>query len=1265
MKCPQCQTELPDSSRFCMTCGGTLQTTTVCGLCQHPNPSDAKFCLQCGGVLFESAPTQPSRALTLFAAGRYTLKRLLGEGRMKKVYLASDNLLEREVALALLKTETLGEQAKVRIKREAQLMARLGDHPNILAVYDMGESDGQLYMVLPVMPGGRLEDLIAAEPDRQLTIGRIVEVAKDVCRGLNHAHSRAIIHRDLKPSNVFLNLEGSAQIGDFGLALALELSRLTDSNIIMGTASYMSPEQATGGEITAKSDFYSLGVILYEMVTGKPPFTGDDTAAIVAQHINMLPVLPSRLRAETPKTLNTLILKLLEKDPKKRPKSASDILKTLEAIHVTDTTQTLISEAVTAGGLPDQQVFVGRDPELKQLEADYDRAASGQGMIVMLSGEAGIGKSSLCERLTAYVSMRGGNTLRGYCQESSIPYLAFVDVMRTYIINTNAAALRKNLGSTAADVARIVHELKDKLKIRLRTAGDPQEERYRLMQAVSGFLTNISQSKPLLVIIEDLHIADRGSLEMLLHVVRSLGKASLLVVGTCRDTELDRNQPLLEALADMKRIPNYRLMKLYDLSVEEVGLMLSASTGQATPGDLVTAVYERTEGNPLFVSEMLRFFADTRLYKSPGKGIEGGLKVTGQKVKTMGIPEGLHGVISKRLSRLSSGCNRILSIGSVVGREFYLELVKRLAQIPDSELFSALKEAKRAMILEEHIKVGADVSYRFGHDFYRKTIYEEMVAPERNDIHKQVAQFLEEVYAANREEHAVELTEHFSHSSNPFDLSKAVTYGEMAAKQAQQVYAHGEAVRIWEHTIKVQEALDAGDKVKLCDLLLALSEALINQGEPRQVLDAEAPMAWALAEAISDVERSSRVCHLAMLALFYYGIETAGRTPEAVLWAERAKHTASPGTVASVRADTAVGIVKCVNLHLEEGVTILTRAVENARTLGNSDAYCWAVATWILYASGFNHDNELLSRANELVKSSRDGISSAVLVWTLVMICDTFLDHGKRPRAEEVWHELQSLIERNGQVRHLVFLMAGNALFATLDGELEKAVNIINQIKKYGEEQGSVELTLGPIFIIGMRPLLYLGMLENALEYFATPFRSSAARALCLAYQGQVAVATQLLEERIAPRYTDKFEETKDETPVYEDTLLLETAVLVGNHKAADSLLRRLGKCKSRTTGMFHATCIDRHMGAAATLLGRYDEARQHYQKALRISSEMRFRPEIALTRLQMAELILAHYPDEEDQALKHLDFGIKEFRDMKMQPSLEQSLKLRNRSGG
>ncbi|MFQ6029890.1 MAG: serine/threonine-protein kinase, partial [Dehalococcoidia bacterium] len=226
---------------------------------------------------------------TSFANGRYEVKRFLGEGGKKKVYLAHDSLLDRDVAFALIKTEGLDEVSRTRIAREAQAMGRLGAHPHIVTVFDLGEHEGQPYMVTELMGGGDVEGVIDDATDHRLSPEQAIDIAQDTCRGLEFAHSRGIVHRDLKPGNVWLTGEGVAKIGDFGLAVAIDRSRLTSEGMMVGTVSYMPPEQAMGGEVTPRADLYSLGAMLYEMVTGRPPFLGDDSVAIIGQHINTPP----------------------------------------------------------------------------------------------------------------------------------------------------------------------------------------------------------------------------------------------------------------------------------------------------------------------------------------------------------------------------------------------------------------------------------------------------------------------------------------------------------------------------------------------------------------------------------------------------------------------------------------------------------------------------------------------------------------------------------------------------------------------------------------------------------------------------------------------------------------------------------------------------------------------------------------------------------------------------------------------------------------
>jgi serine/threonine protein kinase len=231
------------------------------------------------------------------------------------------------VAFALIKAANLDEASRSRIFREAQAMGRLGDHPHIVQIYDMGQEPstgsgqgrGQPYMILPLMPGGDVEGLIEKLPDHKLPVERAIQVAKDVCRGLDFAHRQGFIHRDLKPGNVWLTREGIVKIGDFGLAVTLDRSRLTAEGMMVETVSYMPPEQALGGEVTPRSDLYSLGCMLYEMVTGRPPFLGDDPVAIIGQHINTPPVAPTWHNGQCSRPLEALILRLLAKDRRSGP----------------------------------------------------------------------------------------------------------------------------------------------------------------------------------------------------------------------------------------------------------------------------------------------------------------------------------------------------------------------------------------------------------------------------------------------------------------------------------------------------------------------------------------------------------------------------------------------------------------------------------------------------------------------------------------------------------------------------------------------------------------------------------------------------------------------------------------------------------------------------------------------------------------------------------------------------------------------------------
>ena len=1266
MKCPKCGYNNRKGVGSCGGCGQPLIAKRTCPQCGHANPQGNKFCGKCGHSLVELAPETlpPTPIPTSFAKGRYTVKEFLGEGGKKKVYLAHDTVLDRDVAFGLIKAQELDDAARSRITREARALGKLGDHPNIMTIYDFGEEGNQPYVVLPLMAGGDVDDLIRKAPEHRLPIPQAMKIIREVCKGLEYAHSKGIIHRDIKPGNVWLSGEGTAKVGDFGLALAVDVSRLTDEGMMVGTYHYMPPEQAMGGEITPRADLYSVGAMLYEMVTGRPPFTGDDTVAIIGQHINTPPVSPNWHRPDLSPALAALIMRLLEKDPYKRPASATEVLEVIEAIEEgkAEKLSTEESEALAENPLY-RRVFVGREAELRQLQSAFDAAASGQGSVMIVVGEPGIGKTALTEQLATYVSLRSGRVLLGHCYEEgsfSLPYLAFVEALRTYAQARDISQLRKELGTGAPNVARIVSDVRERLKIQPRPQRDPEEERYQLLQAVSDFLGSAAVAQPLLIVLEDLHSADKGTLEMLEHVARNLAGKRVLVVGTYRDVDVDRTHPLSAALAELRRLPKFARLLLRGLNVDEVRKLVSSIAGPDVPWGLAEAVYRQTEGNPLFVQEVVRYLAEEGVITRES----GRWRAKSDTPVEMHIPDGLRDVIGRRLSRLSESCNEVLSVAAIIGRDFQLEVLQRVTGIADDELFKALGEAKKMAVVEERTNVGAMVNYRFAHAFFRRILYEETIAPRRIRLHQQVARALEEVYKNRLAEHAAELAEHFSYSSASADLEKAIGYGELAAKRATDVYSFGEAVRLLEQALEVQEILDPEDKVKRCDLLLALGWARYYDHEYQHVLDSEAPMALSLAEAMGDIQRSCQACELAIRVLVCATFAAGFSTTEAMKWVKALDQYASPNTADRAWADYAIGATKVAAGDVDGGVRLYRESTLLARRLGDENAL---VTIGVAYLSWCPSVGEYIEEGRQIadeMKRMWDRAEPLAMLWARLFTGSFFLKLGERQHAEQIHHGLFA----SGRLARMEVSQyvcpSVRASYQIMDGQLEEAAESRNDVLRFGAELGAPEAAAVLARWSESRLSGYLGWGVEGLRrsdertqttgFPATP----TTRGYCLYYlvcAGQAELAIAMLDE-VVNRYAADPEKIKDSFTT--QVLLLEAAVLAHHTRAAEVLSTVLCDTPFKTTGLANPTCVARHLGGAAALLGRYEEARKYYQEAITVCTEMAFRPELALTRLQFAELVLEHYPNEKKEAVGHLAFCIPEFRAMKMQPALERALR-------
>ncbi len=788
-----------------------------------------------------SAPPLP----TSFASGRYNVRSFLGEGAKKRVYLAHDTKLDRDVAFALIKTEGLDADGIVRVRREAQAMGRLGDNAHIVMILDTGDEGGAPFIVSQYRGGGSVEDLLTKAEQHRIPAERAMKIGEQVCQALTHAHGRGIIHRDLKPGNVWLDSDGNAALGDFGLAITIDRSRMTMQGMMVGTVAYMPPEQALGRTPDARSDLYALGAMLYEMVAGRPPFLGDDAVGVISQHINTAPVAPSWHEPSVPKPLEALVLRLLAKSPDERPASAQDVAQELRRILDRSTVEpppsSLHPDAITDLRGINWGFFVGRREEMEGLKGSLEDALSGKGSLAMLVGEPGIGKTRLAEEFGVYSGLRGAQVLTGHCYEgeSSLPYRPFVEAFRQYTRSRPDAELRTQLGPGAPEIATLVSEIRQRFPdIEEAPKLDPEAERLRLFESVTEFLHNASTAQPLVLHLDDLHWADKPSLLLLQHLAQRSAHDRLLILGAYRDVELDRTHPLSETLGALRRLPHYRRVLLRGLPQDSVVDLLSiidpSEEGAPARQALAAALYQETEGNPFFIREVLAHLIET------GKIVHEGGRWVGRvtSVSELGIPEGVREVIGRRLSRLSDGCNRMLTVASTMTGGFSWEALKAInADVPEALLLDLLEEGLSAQLIAERKGEIAD-TYDFTHALIRQTLYGELSGPRRVLLHRQIGEALEQLYGTNIDAHLPELAHHFYQAAPGGDVEKAIAYAQLAGDRAMSVVAWEEAAGHYERALQGLDLIPERDDRRRPGLLIALGEAMWGSGDRQKYKEA-------------------------------------------------------------------------------------------------------------------------------------------------------------------------------------------------------------------------------------------------------------------------------------------------------------------------------------------------------------------------------------------------------------------------------------------
>jgi predicted ATPase/class 3 adenylate cyclase len=1189
------------------------------------------------------------------------------------VYLAHDSKLDRDVAFALIKTEGLDADGIVRVRREAQAMGRLGDHAHIVTIFDTGDEDGAPFIVSQYRGGGSVEDLLAKAEQHRIPPERAMKIGEQICLALQHAHGRGVIHRDLKPGNVWLDADGIAALGDFGLAIAIDRSRMTMAGMMVGTVAYMPPEQALGRTPDARSDLYALGAMLYEMVCGRPPFLGDDAVGVISQHINTPPVAPSWHEPSVPKPLETLIQRLLAKSPDERPASAQDVAQELRRILDRSTVEPPLSEpSEPAGNLRGVTWgrFVGRREELDQLKAALENILSGKGSVSMLVGEPGIGKTRLAEEFAVYAGLRGAQALTGHCYEgeASIPYRPFVEALRQYARTRQDDALRQELGPGAPEVATLVSEIRQRfLDVEEAAPLEAEAERLRLFESVTQFIRNAAAANPLVLFLDDIHWADKPSLLLLQYLARSIGGDRVLIVGAYRDVELDRAHPLAEALGTLRRAHNYQRVLLRGLPESDVdGLLAGIEPSEESAAGrqlLAAAIHRETEGNPLFIREVLLHLIET------GKIVHAdGRWTAGVDISEMGIPEGVREVIGRRLSRLSDGCNRMLTLASTMTGGFTWDELKAVSPEPESALLDLLDEALGAQLIHER-RGDAAGTYDFTHALIRQTLYQELSTPRRVLLHRQIGEALEGLHAGNIEPHLAELAHHFFQAAPGGDVARAIDYARRAGGRAVALFAWEEAVGHYERAVQAADLGASTGDGERCELLLALREAQSRSGDLPHARES-ARRALEIARTLALPEVFAR----AALAVRWTSFETFVFNPVLAASLEEALEGLVDG-------DSRLGVLVMLNLSselyysdaAERSLALGEEALEAARRLGDKATLALALRALGLARPGPENIEARLVAATEALRIYEELGDKSEAAWAHFQRFNNLFAQGDIPAAEAALEAYLRLAEEVREPDHLANaerLAATREVFA---GRFEKGEQLARAALAVGRRARAPNLFVAfgvQVFFI-RRDQGRLSEMEAAQRGVVERFPAAPA------FRAASALMYADLEKEREARADFEHLAVDDFGALPRDgewlggmTSLAEACAFLRDADRAQALYEQLVPFAKMNAvvgaGSIGRGSVSYQLGLLAATMQRWPDAQHHFEFAIVMNARMGATPALARTQYDYARMLLARAGSgDRAKALGLLLEALNTAEELGMKKILESALALKLETQG
>jgi tetratricopeptide (TPR) repeat protein len=600
------------------------------------------------------------------------------------------------------------------------------------------------------------------------------------------------------------------------------------------------------------------------------------------------------------------------------------------------------------------RAFVGRERERAELLTGLRDTVDGHGRLFLIAGGAGVGKTALAQRCATDAEERGLRVLWGRCWEGggAPPYWPWMQIIQTLADACDDDTLRSHLGAGSSHVTRMVPALTQRLgapAARVPSHGS-DAARFYLFEATARFLRRAASAEPLMLVLDDLHVADAASLLLLRFLTRDVGGSRLLVVGTFRAVDAARRLDAVDTLADLARVGH--VLSLAALGRDDVTALVADLAGTVPQEQAVAAIYDTTEGNPLFVREVVRLIASREALDRAGQA-------------RVPIPETVRAVIRQRLVPLSANAVQVASAAAVVGRDFDLPLVAAACDLPTDAVLSALSDAMTlGVVTEEPDRAGV---YRFTHHLMRTVIYEQLPLPARMQLHHRVGTAIENLVGADSGPHLPELAHHFSQVADPDAAAKAVAYARGAGDRAMLTHAYEHAAAEYRRALRALPAAGHGEVLR-CELHLRLGDALARAGSYR---DAKAVYLRA-ADMARTIDSPARLAHAAL----GYGeprVEGALVDRQLITLLKEALERLSPHDdplrvrlLARLSLEHTFSETPTLRDTLSQQAVTIARQLHNGRVLGTALQARWA-ALW-----GPDRLDERTAVADEIVHLARD-----------------------------------------------------------------------------------------------------------------------------------------------------------------------------------------------------------------------------------------------------------------------------------------------------